>query len=74
MNKRSFWLSTLGAVLVIAAAFVTVRSAVKATDPPPPIHPTPSAPEESATIIDDPTVAPDSAESADHNVSFPSDI
>ncbi len=33
-----------------------------------------SRPEESATIRDDPTIAPDSKQSADNNVSFPSDI
>lgn len=32
------------------------------------------APEEDATIKDDPTVAPDSQESADNSVSFPADI
>ena len=42
--------------------------------PAPTAHPPPSAPEESATITDDPTVAPDAAEPADNNVSFPSDI
>jgi hypothetical protein len=36
-------------------------------------HPPPSAPEESATITDDPTVAPDSSQSADNDVSFPTD-
>jgi hypothetical protein len=30
--------------------------------------------EESATIQDDPTVAPDAAESADNNITFPVDI
>ena len=34
----------------------------------------PQVPEESATIRDDPTVAPDPKQSADNNVSFPSDI
>jgi hypothetical protein len=34
-------------------------------------HPPASAPEESATISDDPTTAPDGAQSADNNVSFP---
>jgi hypothetical protein len=34
----------------------------------------PQVPEESATIHDDPTVAPDPQESADNNVSFPADI
>jgi len=35
---------------------------------------TPQVPEESATIRDDPTLAPDPKQSADNNVSFPSDI
>lgn len=34
----------------------------------------PQVPEESATIRDDPTIAPDSKQSADNNVSFPNDI
>ena len=37
-------------------------------------HPPASAPEESATIADDPTTAPDPRQSADNNVSFPTDI
>jgi hypothetical protein len=37
-------------------------------------HPPASAPEESATIADDPTTAPDPAQSADSNVSFPTNI
>jgi hypothetical protein len=40
----------------------------------PPVHPAPSTPEESATIPDDPTTAPDPSQSADNNVSFPNDI
>jgi hypothetical protein len=39
-----------------------------------PTHPPASAPEESATITDDPTTAPDPSQSADNNVSFPTDI
>jgi hypothetical protein len=39
-----------------------------------PTHPPPSAPEESATISDDPVTAPDASQSADNNVSFPTDI
>lgn len=35
---------------------------------------TPQVPEESATIRDDPTIAPDPKQSADNNVSFPNDI
>ena len=34
----------------------------------------PSKPEESATIQDDPTVAPDPEQSADNNITFPVDI
>jgi hypothetical protein len=37
-------------------------------------RPPPSKPEESATIEDDPTLVPDSKESADNNVTFPIDI
>ena len=50
-----------------------VRHAAR-TFSPPAAHPPPSAPEESATITDDPTTAPDAAQSADNNVSFPNDI
>ena len=39
-----------------------------------PSHPPASGPEESATITDDPTTAPDPSQSADNNVSFPTDI
>jgi len=39
-----------------------------------PERPAPSAPEESATIFDDPTAAPDQRQSADHDVRFPVDI
>ena len=39
-----------------------------------PTHPPASAPEEQATITDDPTTAPDPSQSADNNVSFPTDI
>jgi hypothetical protein len=34
----------------------------------------PPKPEESATIQDDPTIAPDPKESADNNITFPVDI
>src|SRR5262245_8180738 len=36
--------------------------------------PAPSKAEESATIEDDPVIAPDAKESADNNVTFPTDI
>ena len=39
----------------------------------PPAPGAPQVPEESATIRDDPTIVPDSKQSADNNVSFPND-
>jgi hypothetical protein len=33
----------------------------------------PQVPEESATLRDDPTIAPDPKQSADHSISFPND-
>jgi hypothetical protein len=40
----------------------------------PPAPGAPQVPEESATLRDDPTIAPDPKQSADNNVSFPNDI
>jgi hypothetical protein len=66
-------------VLSSGAAFLIARAA----EPPPPPKPAPQkalppgapqVPEESATIRDDRTIAPDPKQSADNNVSFPSDI
>jgi len=45
-----------------------------ATAPKPSAAGAPQVPEESATIRDDPTVAPDPKQSADNSVSFPNDI
>jgi hypothetical protein len=45
-----------------------------AKDAPTRERPPPSKAEESATIEDDPTLVPDSKESADNNVTFPIDI
>ena len=39
----------------------------------PPVPGAPQVPEESATIRDDPTIAPDPKQSADNSVSFPND-
>jgi hypothetical protein len=55
-------------VLSSGAAILIARAA-----PPPPAG-APQVPEESATIHDDRTIAPDPKQSADNNVSFPSDI
>jgi len=68
-NRRWMWSIIVLTAIFMAAALITLRAAEKA-----PVHPPPSAPEESATIADDPTTAPDAAQSADKNVSFPSDI
>jgi hypothetical protein len=64
------------AMLFMGAAFVTLRAAERVSVPraPSSAHPPPAAPEESATITDDATIAPDPGQSADNNVSFPTDI
>jgi hypothetical protein len=54
------------------AAVLIARAADQAPKAPPPGAP--QVPEESATIRDDRTIAPDPKQSADNNVSFPSDI
>jgi hypothetical protein len=62
----------------LAVPFSASAAAASAAPPAPPTssskHPPPSTPEESATIADDPTIAPDPAQSADNDVSFPTDI
>lgn len=74
------WVIVVVTVIFLGAALVTLRAAATVgSDParqaqPAPAHPPASAPEESATIADDPTTAPDAAQSADKNVSFPTDI
>jgi hypothetical protein len=70
MTKKNLWLAATLALLIAAALVVTHRSAARASE----THPPPAAPDESATIADDPTLAPDAAQSADHGVSFPADI
>jgi len=76
LNKRTIWLTVLGTVLLLGAALFTLRAAERTAPPPSAerVQPPPSAPEESATITDDPTTAPDPKQSADNNVSFPTDI
>ena len=86
-NKQMNWLLAVGAVALLGTAVVTLRaaeqgsqhSAVRSAERVAPAggtkqHPPASAPEESATITDDPTTAPDPSQSADNNVSFPTDI
>jgi hypothetical protein len=49
-------------------------TAAKPSAAKPPAPGAPQVPEESATIRDDPTIAPDPKQSADNSVSFPNDI
>jgi hypothetical protein len=60
-----------------AGAPASAAAADKAPNKPAAAKPDVSVPpkaEESATIQDDPTIAPDAKESADNNISFPVDI
>ena len=66
LNKRSIWSMIASAAIFLAAALVTLRAAEQASHA--------GTGEESATIADDPTIAPDAGQSADNNVSFPTDI
>jgi len=70
---KTFWRSVplvgLLLLLCLGAALFTLRAT--AQDRPPADQ---SVEEESATIKDDPTVAPDAAQTSDHNISFPTDI
>jgi hypothetical protein len=72
MQSRRRWIGfiLLGTFIFLAAAFVTLRAAEQAAR----VRPPPSAPEDTATITDDPATSPDPAQSADNNVSFPTDI
>jgi hypothetical protein len=67
---RPFGALSFVAMLGIAVAFLALRAVAQDA----PTTPPPSRAEESATIEDDPIIAPDSNESADANVSFPVDI
>jgi hypothetical protein len=68
--------------LSIGAVILTTHAADQGTRPAAtspsatavPAAGTPQVPEESATIRDDRTIAPDPKQSADNNVSFPDDI
>src|SRR5262249_38726733 len=60
------------AFLAAGAAFRTLRAPEEKADAPPPAQTQPR--DDTTTIQDDPTVAPDPKQSADNNVSFPVDI
>jgi hypothetical protein len=82
--RRSTWILTTVVLFSSGTAIVTIGAAASgpkstAAKPVPPQTATPAPgapaiPEESATIRDDPTIAPDPKQSADDNVSFPADI
>ena len=71
-------LSSGAAILIARAADqrppTTAPVAAKPTAPKSAPPGAPQVPEESATIRDDPTIAPDPKQSADNNISFPNDI
>jgi hypothetical protein len=84
MGRRAIGILT--SVIVVCAAVVVLQTHA-ADEPDRKVAPTPKVraakspapgapqvPEESATIRDDPTIAPDPKQSADNNVSFPNDI
>jgi hypothetical protein len=77
-SSRMNWLIALSVMVLLGAAVVRLRAAEQNFEPAAANsikqHPPASAPEESATIKDDPTTAPDPSQSADNNVSFPTDI
>jgi hypothetical protein len=86
--RRSTWILTSSVLLFAGAAVVTLRAAepAPARAAAQPVAPKPTlpkaavpapgtspVPEESATIRDDPTIAPDPKQSADNDISFPAD-
>jgi hypothetical protein len=80
--RRSIAILTSAMVLCAGAVILTTHAAdqvnpparPKPAAPKPPAPGAPQVPEESATIRDDPTIAPDPKQSADNTVSFPNDI
>ena len=72
-SLRSFGIVVVTSLLCLGAAFFTLRAVAQSKEKEAPAA-QPSKEEESATIKDDPTVAPDARQSADNNVSFPTDI
>jgi hypothetical protein len=64
---RLIWITCFLSLLAVGFAQVTLNAAARAADQA-------SAEKLEGAIEDDPTVAPDSEESADNNISFPVDI
>jgi len=61
----SRWAVIVLVACVLASLFITLRAGAQNAA---------SKAEESATIVDDPTLVPDPKESADNNITFPVDI
>jgi hypothetical protein len=75
MRTRIRWIISLGLLGAVTAFAIARTAPVPTTAGSAAGAPTvPATPEETATLRDDPTVAPDSQESADNAVTFPSDI
>jgi hypothetical protein len=69
--RRSVVILASATALATGAVILTTHAADQGRKPPAPGAP--QVPEESATIRDDPTIAPDPKQSADNSVSFPND-
>ncbi len=73
----SRWALIVLALCIAASMFITYRAsaqASKAAAPTTTPRPASSKPEDSASLPDDPTLVPDDKESADNNITFPTDI
>jgi hypothetical protein len=73
----SRWALIVLALCIAASMFITYRASAqvnKTATPPAPARPAASKPEDSASLPDDPTLVPDDKESADNNITFPTDI
>jgi hypothetical protein len=71
----SLWALVVLALCVAASMFINYRASAQTT-PAAATKPRPAAskPEDSASLPDDPTLVPDDKESADNNITFPTDI
>ena len=73
----SRWALIVLALCIAASMFITYRASAqanKAATPATVPRPAASKPEDSASLPDDPTLVPDDKESADNNITFPTDI
>lgn len=70
----SLWALVVLALCIAASMFITYRASAQSAKAEAPARPAASKAEDSATIADDPTLVPDDKESADNNITFPTDI